>query len=286
MAVSSSACQDAAMAADAVADPLRVVVASANLRDLGGLPTGDGGEVRRGRLFRSGHLHELTVAELATLRGLGLRTVVDLRRPVEVDERPTPTLDGVRRVHVSTSADDNEFAVVAANMTDPAMADRAAGLARAYNRSIVVHHLHRYVPAFEVLVDPAAGPALFHCTAGKDRTGFVAAALLGMLGVDDEHILADHELSDEIRREWVAERLEAIRTRIADERGIDPAEVTDRDLHVARVMLGADRANIAAALAAVVEVYGDWHRFRRDGLGIDDGRFAAWRVTVVADGGP
>ena len=95
-----------------VADP-RVLIASANLRDLGGLATIDGQRVRAGRLFRSGHLSELDRAEAAILGGLGLRTIIDLRRPSEVADFPTPDLDGVDRLWMSVSPEDSEFAVAA-----------------------------------------------------------------------------------------------------------------------------------------------------------------------------
>ena len=70
-------------------DP-RVLVVAANLRDLGGLATTDGRAVRTGRLFRSGYLSDLEVSGRATVDALGLRTIVDLRRPTEVAARPHP----------------------------------------------------------------------------------------------------------------------------------------------------------------------------------------------------
>ena len=97
-----------------------MLVAEANLRDLGDLPTTDGRTVRTGRLFRSGYLCDLQGSALATVEGLGLRTIIDLRRPDEIRNRPHPDFDGTEVVHVSVSADDNEFAVLANRMeVDP-----------------------------------------------------------------------------------------------------------------------------------------------------------------------
>lgn len=263
----------------------RVVVPSANLRDIGGLPTVDGRVVRRGRLYRSGYLSELTAAELDVVRGLGLRTIVDLRRPAEVELRPNPDIPGAERVHVSTSEDDNEFAVLAANLTDPVVTARAAEYPVAYNRNIVVRSIHRFRPVFAAAVDPDRHALLFHCTAGKDRTGFVAAVLLRLLGVDEALVRADYVLTNEVRREWIAVRLELFRQRIATERGVPPESVTEEDLAPSRVVIEAASDYIQAALDAVPEVHGSWDDFRRDGLGIDDRTFARFADAMLDDAG-
>ena len=288
-----------------VADP-RVLIASANLRDLGGLATSDGQQVRAGRLFRSGHLSELDRAEAAILGGLGLRTIIDLRRPSEVADFPTPDLDGVDHLWMSVSPEDSEFAVaanllfgnqpeqvdtaedskfaVAANLlfgNQPEQVDIATML-EGYFRNTVTNRLDGYRPVFEAATDPDRQPLLFHCMGGKDRTGFVAGVLLRLLGVGQEEVMADYLLTNEILGDRMARRADQARQRIAQRSGVEPDQVDERHLEGIRAMLYTRPSFLQASFDAVTDKFGTWETFRRDGLGIDDARFSAFLDAVVA----
>ena len=287
------------------ADP-RVLIASANLRDLGGLATIDGQRVRAGRLFRSGHLSELDRAEAAILGGLGLRTIIDLRRPSEVADFPTPDLDGVDRLWMSVSPEDSEFAV-AANLLfgeQPERVDTAedsgfavatnllfgnqpeqvdiATMLEGYFRNTVTNRLDGYRPVFEAATDPDRQPLLFHCMGGKDRTGFVAGVLLRLLGVGQEEVMADYLLTNEILGDRMARRADQARQRIAQRSGVEPDQVDERHLEGVRAMLYTRPSFLQASFDAVTDKFGTWETFRRDGLGIDDARFSAFLDAVVA----
>ena len=173
----------------------RIVVASSNLRDLGGLTTSDGHTVRTGQLFRSGHLCDLGDADRAIVKSLGLRTIVDLRRPAEADVKPHPDLPSVDVVGISVSSDDNEFAVVANAMLDPRAEPLGPDHITNYFRTLVTDHIDRYRPVFDLTTDPDRQPLLFNCTAGKDRTGVLAALILHCLGVPREAIVSEYLLS-------------------------------------------------------------------------------------------
>ncbi len=286
-------------------DP-RVLIASANLRDLGGLATIDGQRVRTGRLFRSGHLSELDGAEAAILGGLGLRTIIDLRRPSEVADFPTPDLDGVDRLWMSVSPEDSEFAVaanllfgeqpeqvdtaedsefaVAANLLfgeQPEQVDIAKML-EGYFRNTVTNRLDGYRPVFEATTDPDRQPLLFHCMGGKDRTGFVAGVLLRLLGVGQEEVMADYLLTNEILGDRMARRADQARQRIAQRSGVEPDQVDERHLEGVRAMLYTRPSFLQASFDAVTDKFGTWETFRRDGLGIDDARLSAFLDAVVA----
>ena len=287
------------------ADP-RVLIASANLRDLGGLATSDGQQVRAGRLFRSGHLSGLDRAEAAILDRLGLRTIIDLRRPSEVADFPTPDLDGVDRLWMSVSPEDSEFAVaanllfgeqperfdtaedsgfaVAANLlfgNQPEQVDIATML-EGYFRNTVTNRLDGYRPVFEAATDPDRQPLLFHCMGGKDRTGFVAGVLLRLLGVGQEEVMADYLLTNEILGDRMARRADQARQRIAQRSGVEPDQVDERHLEGVRAMLYTRPSFLQASFDAVTDKFGTWETFRRDGLGIDDARFSAFLDAVVA----
>ena len=287
------------------ADP-RVLIASANLRDLGGLATIDGQQVRAGRLFRSGHLSELHGPEAAILGGLGLRTIIDLRRPSEVADFPTPDLDEVDRLWMSVSPEDSEFAV-AANLLfgeQPERVDTAedsgfavatnllfgnqpeqvdiATMLEGYFRNTVTNRLDGYRPVFEAATDPDRQPLLFHCMGGKDRTGFVAGVLLRLLGVGQEEVMADYLLTNEILGDRMARRADQARQRIAQQSGVEPDQVDERHLEGVRALLYTRPSFLQASFDAVTDKFGTWETFRRDGLGIDDARLSAFLDAVVA----
>jgi protein tyrosine/serine phosphatase len=154
---------------------------SANFRDLGGWAAAGGRRVRRGRLYRSDALHRLTAADVALLRGLGVATVVDLRSSHEVEaEGRGPLCDPPARYHHVPFFD----------------GERSGASAPPGDLAEIYFQMLRFAAkpiarALEVLAACEA-PAVFHCAAGKDRTGVLAAVLLSALGVADEDVVLDY----------------------------------------------------------------------------------------------
>lgn len=185
-----------------------------NTRDLGGLPTSDGGTTISGRLLRSENLQELSARDVTRLVDeIGVTTVVDLRSTNEVTlEGPTPldALPGVRHAHHPVL---REFlnvsdTVKAALLTESVEADRE----RYPDDPMCGHYLgylenrpEEVTGALRSIVT-APGAALVHCAAGKDRTGVVVALALSVAGVEPDVIVADYVASEE-RIEAIIERL-------------------------------------------------------------------------------
>jgi protein tyrosine/serine phosphatase len=155
-----------------------------NLRDLGGYPTSDGGTVRWRTLLRSDALHRLDDGGRAALAGLGLRTVVDLRTDEEAESAPS-ALDGtgtrVYRAPLFRAEDLGTLEPALSAVYRYMIDDCGAAVAGAIGR----------------LCAETALPGLVHCSAGKDRTGLIAALVLEVIGVPDEVIAADYALSAE-----------------------------------------------------------------------------------------
>lgn len=167
-----------------------------NFRDLGGLRTDDGRCTRPGRVFRSNSLQELTAADVATVvEGLGLRTVIDLRDAEEVsrDGRGPLERHGLRWVEASLRPTDQSPGRPGQHFTT--LADRYWTYLDA---------APQIVRALEALAVDSALPAVFHCSAGKDRTGVLAAVLLRCLGVPSEQVVADYAANAYERDELVA----------------------------------------------------------------------------------
>jgi protein-tyrosine phosphatase len=174
-----------------------------NFRDLGGYRTADGRTVRWHRLYRADDLCRLDGADLDRFAALGIRTVLDLRRPNELEERGRiPASDGFeyRHIHVKHSKwEPADF--TAPDSRTAYLVDRYLEMAELGGEGIA--------EALRVVADPAAAPLVFHCVAGKDRTGLVAAFTLHLLGVSDEDIADDYarsELSEAPNWAWQAQR--------------------------------------------------------------------------------
>jgi protein-tyrosine phosphatase len=155
-----------------------------NFRDIGGYTGHEGRTVRWRRVFRSDSVHRIVPTELPAL---GVRTVIDLRRPHEV-ERDGRVADypGLNYRHIHP--DHPEWVPADADVVlERFIADRYRELAELGTVGIG--------EALRVIADPAAAPVVVHCVAGKDRTGVVCALTLSLLGVSDEDVAADYALS-------------------------------------------------------------------------------------------
>jgi protein-tyrosine phosphatase len=178
-----------------VRTPVRLVPLSAafNLRDLGGYRTADGRVVAWGRLYRSDQLHGLTGRDLDLLRSLGLRTVLDLRTEGELADGRFPV--------ESTSIAFHHLPLLAQTWYEEEVDALADLLDRAvpYLVARYLDMLEEAGPVLAAAVDlvarPGTAPLLFHCAAGKDRTGVLAAVLLRTLGVVEPDVVEDYVLS-------------------------------------------------------------------------------------------
>jgi protein-tyrosine phosphatase len=181
-----------------------------NVRDLGGLPLRDGGRTRFGQLLRSARLHELTDDDVSFLTGeFGLRTVIDLRSPKEVErDGPTPLEHaGVRTEHLTVLPEGQR--PIPREDEDPKLFNY---------RGYLAHRPENMMAAVRLLIEADAGPTLVHCAAGKDRTGVFCALVEDAVGVTRDAVVHDYAMSNE--------RLMAVLSRgVGSEYDIDPADI-------------------------------------------------------------
>jgi protein tyrosine/serine phosphatase len=161
-----------------------------NVRDLGGLPTADGGQTRRGAVVRADCVRLLSDAGWEALVAYGVRRVVDLRFPEELAEDAPRELP-VEVVHVSVFGElDAEYGAELdrrlAAIREPAERIRAA-----YGE-FLARRRQSFAEAVAAVADAPAGAVLVHCTGGKDRTGLVSALLLSVAGVPAEEVADDY----------------------------------------------------------------------------------------------
>lgn len=264
----------------------------ANLRDLGGTPLSGGRTVRPGLAFRSGQLDRLDLDADPAVAALGIRTVLDFRTGTERGDHPDRLPAGARLLIADALADkmNSEGAggsgggpgkIPAAQLkdllSDPAVAEEHLGggkvqaLFAGIYRSLVSSGSAQaaYRLLLTELADPEAGPLLFHCTAGKDRTGWGATVVLSLLGADDETLMREYLSVNPAVRIAFAPMIEGF-----------TAAGGDPDLALA--LIGVFPSYLEAALDEVNTRYGSMEKYVREGLGVSDETVEALRARLVA----
>ncbi len=237
-----------------------------NFRDLGGYALKSGGTLRWGKIFRSDSIHGMTASDARRARaGLGIRTIIDLRTEAEA------TLYGigllglppVRHYQVSMLAYKGLAADWDGWRSSPQLSDCYSAL------------LNQAGPALaqiiRILARPGALPAVFHCMAGKDRTGIAAAVILSALGADEEDIVSDYALTEEYAGTAPVARGPAGRQ-----------ESEDRQIPTS--LLAASPETMRCFLKMVVDSYGSIHRFL-DMHGVTPGEIRGLREALVCQPG-
>ncbi|MEU9111471.1 tyrosine-protein phosphatase [Streptomyces sp. NPDC048483] len=240
-----------------------------NVRDLGGYRTADGRTVRHGRIFRAGSLARLTPADVTKLAGLGLHTVVDLRVPAELrfdgKDRLPPGLEVTSRPVDDTGLFQAVQAAVASK--DPAEQRRQLGGGKAERRMReiypgFVHNPDNRARFGAVLTDIGHDrrlPLLFHCTSGKDRTGWLSYVLLRLLGVPHADAVGDYLLSNTFRRHADTQVNAGLRKAGAM-----------RDTDLLRPLQDVRTSYLSAGLTELRHEYGTLQAYLTKGLGLDE----------------
>ncbi|WP_051813856.1 tyrosine-protein phosphatase [Kitasatospora sp. MBT63] len=277
-----------------------------NARDLGGYPTADGRVLRHGVALRADALSRLTDEDLAVLADHGLRRVVDLRSLVEVREAGPDRLPGLPAAALAAAEFSDSPGVV--EPADPAgialhhlpifaadfdiyvalrnaLADRDADKQRALlgdgKAAAMMTGLYRwfvtdpvardrFASVIRLLAAPDGPPLVFHCSAGKDRTGWAAALVLTALGVDRDTVFDDYLLTNQRSAALIEMIVDSFHTR-----GLM------KDPSLLLPVFRAERAYLETAFAAVEAGWPSFDAFWRDGLGLDDEVLDGLRANLL-----
>lgn len=234
-----------------------------NTRGLGGYTTADGRRVKFGALYRADSLAKLDEADLAALAALELAAVTDFRSEVERTEAPdrlpeqTPPIDyrtlGINNPVLDVAEISRKlYAGELGSEELLALTDR-----RSYVKNTEISR--QWGQWLASLVEPGQLPHLFHCTAGKDRTGFAAAIILLTLGVDEDQVMHDFLLTNTYLDEHIDAGIEVIQSHAS----------APIDKVAMRQVLGVAEHSMADAIQAMKDQYGSIDGFVAEGLGID-----------------
>lgn len=241
-----------------------------NFRDVAGpgdgYALGAGEHMRNGVLFRSSVLRP-DAADMATLIGLHLTHDYDLRTSAEIAGSPDSVPPGTTYTHINIIGDQSPLPAMT-NMSAP----RARQLLIDLNKAFVddAGERERFGELFRSIASNPA-PQVFHCSSGKDRTGWAGAVLQTLVGVSPADVMSDYLLTNEYSRDSIDAAAEAATA----EYGRDAGAGT-------RVMLGVFPEALQAGLDRVHARYGTMERYLTDGVGLDAGTIAALKAALTA----
>jgi protein-tyrosine phosphatase len=233
---------------------------ASNFRDIGGYRTAEGLRIKWGRVFRSDHLAGLTADDLAQLQRIGLTHSLDFRGVAECETTPY-AIAGVSRValNIEPSVIAKMQALVAQGI-EPSTEDTVELMCGTY-RDFVNKNASTFGRFLKHLLEEPT-PQVFHCTAGKDRTGFAAALLMSVLGVDRTTIEQDYLLTNQLYR------------RDPNIEGKGPA-------HVMKVLWGVQPAFLHAALDTVDQQHGGMTAYLHGAIGLSTQDAAELRALLL-----
>ncbi|MFM7001271.1 MAG: tyrosine-protein phosphatase [Limnohabitans sp.] len=235
---------------------------ASNFRDVGGYLTTSGQRVRRGQVFRSDHLAGLSDADVARLRALGVRHSLDFRGVAEFTTTPYD-IPGVQRVAltIEPTVIARMQALVAQGIVPTT--EETVELMRETYRDFVNRNAGTYGRFLKHLLEQPT-PQVFHCTAGKDRTGFAAALLLSALGVDQTTIEHDYLLTNQLYRR-------------------DPQLEGKGHPHVMQVLWQVQPAFLHAAFEAVDAQHGGMQNYLHGAIGLSPHEVTELRRMLLED---
>ncbi len=250
-----------------------------NLRDLGGYPAADGRRVKWGVLYRSDVVRPAGARDRATIGMMRLATVVDFRSTEERRKSPDmlPGESHVRLVPIPVfdGPDSLEPAMRAHLRAGTFGSLDAARLSRGAYEQLPVDYLPQFRAFLREILDAAGAPVLFHCSAGKDRTGFAAALLLRLLDVPLPVVYDDYLLSRRYSVRFGLPAVVAFRVRYGE-----------AAYRVLRRFMSIEREYLEAAFAVVDARYGSFRDFVRRGLLLDDADLSRLKDALLTDTPP
>ncbi len=228
-----------------------------NFRDVAGpgYSLRPSGFMARGLVYRSTTL-AVDEDDLGVLERLGVSTIVDLRTGAEIAEKPDVVPAGAEYLAIDVLAG-NTSAASFTGVGTFSVEDARREMATTYDRFVLGEQERVAFGRVVRAVARSSGPAIVHCTAGKDRTGWISAILQLLAGVGEADVIADYLLTRELSVDFVTGIRRYIRAEMPEQ--VDAIEV----------LIGVEESNIRRSLDAMASEFGDVRRYLVDGAGLD-----------------
>lgn len=232
-----------------------------NFRDMGGMRSADGRHIKSRRLLRSGEVVDIGRQDTDQLLGwYNLKLVVDFRGIRERTKRPDDQISGVRFCNIDIMKDLKQAASIEGMKDEAAKTGAIEGMEAVYRNIILDPSAQMgYRQFIRLLAEQETGSVLFHCFAGKDRTGIGAAIILSILDVSKDDIFADYLKTNELRKDANQKLLDAAR-----EDGY-----TEWQLEGLNALLSVREEYLEGAYRTIYEHFGTVGSYIEDGLGLD-----------------
>ena len=242
-----------------------------NTRDLGGFPAADGKKIRSGKLIRSGRLYKVPQSTVQALQNIGVSTIVDMRIERERLEYPCTPIPGARHINLplicaATTGITSEKSMASTMLKESKRIKTEFGNADNYMKSVYEIILfspesQQMLKEFLDLVRDEEGTILWHCNAGKDRTGISAMLLEFLLGVDEDLIIEDYCISEKYFQPSM---------RRAQRFGLFIAPIPLQFKRILYALMAAKPEYIISAIETIKERHGTVIDYCKEALGVTD----------------
>lgn len=241
-----------------------------NTRDLGGYTNMDNKVIKNNIIFRSDKLSELTKDDIKTIQNLGIKTIIDFRSFKEKEQEPNIIPNNMMYIEMPINADKNIREDINNIVSGEFNKDIGKYLIEA-NEDFVNKHSHIFSGFLRIVLN-SEEPLLFHCTAGKDRTGFAAYLILHILGVSDKLKLEDYLMTNICIKESLDKQIVHCSKLL---------KIDENKANMLRPLLIVSEDYINKALETINKKYGNIDNYIKNILNIDDSMITAFRKRMI-----
>lgn len=241
-----------------------------NFRDIGGYQAADGKKIKQGIFYRGGQITNLSNESINFLKNTcKIKTIYDFRSKNEIVKDPDTEINDINYTHIDILADINNSGASLESMIKNG-GNIHDVMIETYSQLITSKSAQSGYRQFLTDILSVNQPAIFHCFAGKDRTGFAAAIILKILGVSDEDIFADYLLTNEARRAENERIINSLSTSL-------PKEILD-SLHIA---LNVDKSYLRHAFDTINSEFGSFKNYLNTGLDLPDNFIDSFQTAFL-----
>lgn len=262
------------------------MTATANFRDYGGYLTDSGQQVVWGKLFRTGHMGDMSADDIRAISQLNIQTVLDFRRLEEAANQPSQLPQGLQptSIVISPGSSIDLFSAIMDDGIDEAKIDQ---FMQEINHDLAISHQASYRQMFDALLTHRDSGSIIHCSAGKDRTGFGGLLVLGALGVNRQTIMQDYLLTNEhvnLDREiarWTKNYSDTDWSKRGGDSAAENVQPKAFNRDALAVILKVKASYLQTAMDTIDNEFGGLERYLKEQIGLEADELAALHQSYL-----